>query len=73
MPNLNEKNKDKARRILLRKRSLLTAQEQQQKSSLIIKNIKHSSEFKHAKNIAFYNAVRGEADPSGLMSSDLTH
>ncbi len=72
MPKSNEKNKDKIRQRLLHKRSLLTKLEQQQKSSLIINNIKQSNEFKHVKNIAFYHAVRGEADPSGLMSPNST-
>ena len=64
---MSKSNKDKIRKILLHKRSLLTKQEQKQKSSLIINNIKQSDEFKHAQNIAFYHAVRGEADPYDLM------
>ncbi len=73
MASSSEKKKNQIRQILLNKRSLLTTQEQQQKSSLIIKNIKQSSEFKHAKNIALYHAVRGEADPSNLISPNFTH
>ncbi len=73
MPKLNINNKDKIRQILSHKRSRLTTQEQQQKSELIVKNIKQSSEFIQAKNIALYHAVRGEADPSGLVSSNFTN
>ena len=73
MLKLNVNNKDEIRQVLSHKRRRLTTQEQQQKSELIIKNIKQSSEFIHAKNIALYHAVRGEADPSELMSSNLTH
>ncbi len=69
MPKLKP-NKEKIRQTLLQKRSELTAQEQQEKSELIVKAIKQSDEFKHATNIAIYHAVRGEADPTGLMSSN---
>jgi len=68
-PNPNLK-KDEIRKKLLLKRGKLTAAEQQEKSKLIIKNVKQSEYYKQATKIAFYHAVRGEADPSALMDNE---
>jgi len=62
--------KDKIRKELLLKRGKLTATEQQQKSELIVKHVKQSESYKQATKIAFYHAVRGEADPSALMNNE---
>lgn len=64
---MNKLSKNDIRKNLLHKRKKLTNQEQQKKSELIINHIKQSDVFKQATKIAFYHAVRGEADPSGLM------
>ncbi|MCK5667158.1 MAG: 5-formyltetrahydrofolate cyclo-ligase [Thiotrichaceae bacterium] len=63
-------SKDDIRKVLLLKRKQLTKQEQQQKSELITNRIKQSDTYKQAKKIAFYHAVRGEADPSSLMDNE---
>ncbi|MEE9309913.1 MAG: 5-formyltetrahydrofolate cyclo-ligase [Cocleimonas sp.] len=67
MNNLNI-NKDSIRKKLRQKREQLTTQEQQQKSQLIANNVKKSDLYQQASKIAFYHAVRGEADPATLMS-----
>ncbi len=67
MPN---STKDKIRKILLGKRGQLTEQEQQEKSEHITNNLMQSNLLTPASNIAFYHAVRGEADPYSLMSKD---
>lgn len=67
MPKLS---KDDIRKVLLFKRKQLTKQEQQKKSKLIANLVKQSTAFKQAKKIAFYHAVRGEADPSSLMGNE---
>lgn len=69
MKNDNKDNKDNIRKVLLTKRAQLSAGEQQQKSARISALVKQSEVFKHARNIAFYHAVRGEADPADLLSS----
>lgn len=65
----NENNKDGIRKSLRHKREQLSAQEQQEKSALIINNVRQSDIYKQATKIALYHAVRGEADPSDLMDS----
>jgi 5-formyltetrahydrofolate cyclo-ligase len=67
MPN---PDKNQIRKSLLDKRRQLTQQEQYEKSLSIINNINHSGVLSQAKDIAFYRAVRGEADPSNLMDQD---
>ncbi len=67
-----KESKNKVRQSLLQKRRQLSPQEQKIKSAHIVKIVKQSDEFKRAKNIAFYHAVRGEADPLELAPSDFT-
>ncbi len=59
--------KNYLRKSLTQKRNQLNLEEQQEKSALIVKHITHSSVFSRAKHIAFYHAVRGEADPAQLQ------
>jgi 5-formyltetrahydrofolate cyclo-ligase len=66
---MTNSSKDGIRTSLRHKREQLSAQEQQQKSALIINNVKQSDIYEQATKIAFYHAVRGEADPSDLMDS----
>ena len=66
MKNLN---KNKIRKPLLALRARLSKSEQQEMSAKIIEHIKQSDVFMQAKKIAFYHAVRGEADPAELLSS----
>lgn len=61
-----KQNKDQIRKGLLDSRRKLSENEQHQKSLLIVENITESVILSKAKNIAFYHAVRGEADPSSL-------
>ena len=63
------KSKDEIRKPLLALRAQLSKLEQQEKSAQIIAHIKQSDIFMQSKKIAFYHAVRGEADPEGLHSS----
>ena len=56
-------NKEDTRKRLRLERSQLSNSSQQKISALIIEQIKQSDVFKQATNIAFYHAVRGEADP----------
>jgi len=60
-------NKDKLRKPLLQQRSLLSTSEQKKMSAQIIEHIKKSDAFKQSRKIAFYHAVRGEANPAGLQ------
>lgn len=62
-------NKDKIRKPLLALRAQLSKAEQQEKSAQIVKHIKQSDVFIQSKKIAFYHAVRGEADPEGLFNT----
>ncbi|MCF6189379.1 MAG: 5-formyltetrahydrofolate cyclo-ligase [Cocleimonas sp.] len=62
-------NKDKIRKPLLALRAQLSKSEQQEKSAKIVEHIKQSNVFMQSKKIAFYHAVRGEADPKGLFNS----
>ena len=62
------KSKDELRKPLLQLRSQLSESEQQNKSALIIEHIKQSDIFAQSSKIAFYHAVRGEADPAGLYN-----
>ncbi len=62
-------NKEHYRKKLLAARAKQPALQQKQKSSLIANNVIQSSIFQNAKKIAFYHAVRGEADPSSLSTS----
>lgn len=64
MDKIQQRNK------LLKKRAKHTAQYQQEKSIQIVHHIKQSSLYKNAKRIAFYHAVRGEADPESLSLDD---
>ena len=66
---ISKLNKDELRKPLLRQRSSLSIPEQQEKSAQIIEHIKKSDIFAQSNKIAFYHAVRGEADPSGLQQS----
>ena len=62
-------NKDEIRKPLLALRAQLSKSEQQEKSTQIVEHIKQSDVFMQSKKVAFYHAVRGEADPAGLLSS----
>ncbi len=62
-------NKDEIRKPLLALRAQLSKSEQQEKSTQIIEHIKQSDVFMQSKKVAFYHAVRGEADPADLLSS----
>ena len=62
-------NKNEIRKPLLALRALLSKSEQQEKSTKIVEHIKQSDVFMRAKNIAFYHAVRGEADPANLFNN----
>ncbi len=59
-------NKEDTRKRLRLERSQLSNSSQQKISALIIEQVKQSDVFKQATNIAFYHAVRGEADPQAL-------
>ena len=61
-------DKDHARKSLLLLRSQLSAALQQQKSAQIIDHIKKSDVLNSAKNIAYFHAVRGEANPAELAN-----
>jgi 5-formyltetrahydrofolate cyclo-ligase len=63
-------NKDKARRTLLNKRAQYPEKSQHKNSLLIVNRIQQLEVFKCAKKVAFYHAVRGEADPSALFSNN---
>jgi 5-formyltetrahydrofolate cyclo-ligase len=66
-------DKDKLRSTIRQKRTALSKQSQQQKSEKIINHVLSSSIFRKSKNIAFYFAVYGEADPSKLVESNLSN
>jgi len=59
-------SKETLRKLLRKKRISLTHIQQQKKSQKIINHVLKSEVFKTAKNIAYYHAVRGEADPANL-------
>ena len=61
-------DKDQTRKRLLFIRKNQNTKQQHDKSLLITKNIVTSDVFREAKHIAFYHAVRGEADPSALAT-----
>ncbi len=67
--NQPKKQKQTLRQILRKKRSLLSNTELQQKSRQICKQIIDSELFKSARNVGFYHAVGGEADPSCLCQT----
>jgi len=62
-------HKDKVRKPLLALRAQLSKSEQQEKSAQIVEYIKRSNVFMQSKKIAFYHAVRGEADPQSLFNT----
>ena len=62
-------NKDEIRKPLLALRAQLSKSEQQEKSAQIVEHIKQSDIFIQSKRIAFYHAVRGEANPAGLFNN----
>ena len=59
-------DKIKQRNIMLEKRRLQSIEQQRKKSQLIVKQIKGKRIYKEASTIAYYHAVRGEADPKEL-------
>ena len=58
--------KEQLRAHLLRQRAEQTLTSQQEKSLQISQRVAQSDAFKQANKVAFYHAVRGEADPSNL-------
>ena len=57
------------RQSLLLQRSQQPKQKQAEKSAIIVDAILQSDAFRSSENIALYHAVRGEADPAGLIYS----
>ncbi|HIO96353.1 MAG TPA: 5-formyltetrahydrofolate cyclo-ligase [Leucothrix sp.] len=63
----SNQNKDNLRTLILNERGEHSKASHQQKSENIVKQVSQSPPFKKAKRVAFYFAVRGEADPQKLM------
>jgi len=61
-------NKEEIRKTLLEKRRLLSSQKQYDKSLQIVNKVKQCEVYKTANKIAFYHAVRKEADPESLSN-----
>jgi len=64
------KNKKILRKALIRKRKGLSSAYQEKASAEIVTHVLDSKYFKNANNIAFYHAVRGEANPEALSLFD---
>jgi len=60
--------KDSLRDTLKSQRATLSVDTQKEKSNQIIDYISSSDVFINAKRVAFYHAVRGEADPASINS-----
>lgn len=61
-----KQSKEEIRKQLLAKRDQLSVSDKQQKSRQIISLIRESEVFKAAQSVAFYHAIRGEANPAEL-------
>jgi 5-formyltetrahydrofolate cyclo-ligase len=57
------------RTLIRRQRSLLSKSEQQQKSQQICQQLKQQKNYRNARRVALYIPVKGEADPTPLLSN----
>ena len=69
----SNQNKDSLRTLILNERGEHSKASHQQKSEYIVKQVSQSPPFKKAKRVAFYFAIRGEADPQKLMRENHTN